>query len=223
MTRFYFRLNRVKIHDNGSGKFIGLIGSDKSKIQFISMVVSDNVVLPNLDEIINEIDAEKRKALLKEAALGVATSFVFTPVHNVKDRFEVTFGDTGVLVHRSDVIPDSFSWELLCVKLNKGTRDLGQELNDVINDEKFDSMAANFPKLIGAAASAPYTAGVEIGKFIFSAFTKHLAKKKDKQLGILQTSYIRKLDYPNGNREGRDVQDGTGNLRIDYSILGFED
>jgi hypothetical protein len=219
---FYFRLNRVKIFDNGSGKFIGVFGSDKSKIQFVSLV-SDKVSLPDLGDVINENNAEKRKTLLKEAALTVASSVIFTPIHNVKDKFEVTFGDTGIIIHQSDKIPDSFSWEFLCVKLNKDNRDLGKELHDVVSDAKFDDFAASFPKLIGSAVSAPYTAGVEIGKFIFKAFTNHLANKKDKQLGILETSFIRQLDYANGNREGRDVKDETENLRIDYSILGFSD
>lgn len=219
---FYFRLNRVKILDNGSGRFLGLIGNDKAKIQFISLV-SDEVSLPDLGDIINETNAEKRKTLLKDAVTNVASSVVFTPISRIKDNFEVTFGDTGKIIHQAEMIPKSFSWEFLCVKLNKDNRDLGAELHDVITNEKFDNFAASFPVLIGKTVSAPYTAGVEIGKFIFSAFTKHLAGKKDKQLGILETSYIRQLDYPNGNREGKDVQDETRNLRIDYSILGFAD
>lgn len=152
----------------------------------------------------------------------MASSFIFTPIHNVKDKREITFGETGVIIHESEQIPKSFGWQLLCVKLNKDTRDLGQELKQVVENEKFDDFANSFPALIGATVSAPYTAGVTIGKFVFGAFMNHLAKKKDKQLGILQTSFIRLLDYPNGNREGRDVKDATENLRIDYSILGFE-
>lgn len=219
---FYFRLNKVKIWNNGSGKKFWITGSDKSKIQFISFVVSESVAMPNLDDIINETDLTKRKALLKEAATEVAGSFIFTPIHNVKDKFEVTFGETGIVVYQSAKIPDSFSWQILCVKLNKDNRDLGEELKTVINDEKFDDFAKSFPVLVGTAVSAPYTAGLEIGKFVFKAFTNHLSKQKDKQLGILQTSYIRLLDYPNGNREAKDVQDSTGNLRIDYSLLGIE-
>lgn len=217
---FYFRLNRVKIWDNGDKKFLGLIGKDKSKVQFVSLV-SDNVSLPDLDGLLNETDAVKRKALLEEAASAVASSVVFTPIHNVKDNREITFGDTGKLIHQADKIPDAFNWEFLCVKLNKDDRDLGKELNAVVSNEKFDDFATSFPKLIGKVVSPQFTAGVAIGKFIFKAFTNHLANKKDKQLGILETSFIRQLDYANGNREGRDVKDETENLRIDYSILGF--
>ena len=97
---FYFRLNRVKILDNGSGKFIGLFGSDKAKIQFVSLV-SDAVSLPDLGDIINETDAEKRKALLKDVVTGVASSVIFTPISRIKDNFEVTFGDTGKIIHES--------------------------------------------------------------------------------------------------------------------------
>lgn len=219
---FYFRLNRVKIHDNGDGKFLGLFGSDKSKVQFISLVVSESVSMPDLDDLLNETDTTKRKLLLQEAASKVASSFIFTPIHNIKDKREITFGETGIIIHESEKIPKSFSWQLLCIKLNKDTRDLGKELNQVVNNENFDNFAKSFPALVGATVSAPYTAGVVIGKFVFNAFTKHLSNKKDKQLGILQTSFIRLLDYPNGNREGRDVKDSSENLRLDYSILGFE-
>lgn len=217
---FYFRLNRVKIWDNGDGKFLGLIGKDKSKVQFISLI-SDDVSLPNLEDLLNETDVAKRKTLLQEAAEAVVSSVIFTPIDNVKDGREITFGETGKIIHQADKIPDAFNWEFLCVKLNKGDRDLGKELNAVVNDEKFDDFATSFPKLIGKVVSPQFTAGVAIGKFIFKAFTNHLANKKDKQLGILETSFIRQLDYPNGNREGRDVKDETENLRIDYSILGF--
>jgi hypothetical protein len=220
---FFFRLNKVKIRDNGDGKFLGILGSDKSKIQFISLVVTDGVSLPDLGDIINENDADARKALIKEAVLGVASSVTFTPIHGVKDNTDVTFGDTGVVIHRSDTMPKTFSWEFLAVKLNKDNRDLGEELNGVVNDDKFDGFAANFVKVIGKTTTAPITAGVEIGKFIFSAFTKHLSKQKDKQLGILETSFIKQLDYKNGSREGVNVQDETGNLRIDYSIITVED
>jgi hypothetical protein len=220
---FFFRLNKVKIRDNGDGKFLGILGSDKSKIQFISLVVSESISLPDLGDIINENDGAKRKELLKEAVLGVASAITFTPIHGVKDNTDVTFGDTGVVIHKSDVMPKFFGWEFLVVKLNKDNRDLGEELNGVVNDEKFDGFAANFPKLIGKTAAAPYTAGVEIGKFIFNAFTKHLSKQKDKQLGILEMSFIKQLDYKNGSREGVGVQDESGNLRIDYSIITVED
>jgi hypothetical protein len=220
---FYFRLNRVKIWDNGSGKFIGLFGKDKSKIQFISLVVSESVSTPDLGDIINETNAEKRKSLLKAATMSVANSVVFTPIHNVKDQFEVTFGNTGRILHLSEKIPKSFNWQFLCLKLNQDSRDLGTELQGIINSDKFDGFAASFPTLIGAAATAPYTAGIEIGKFIFKAFTNHLTTKKYKQLGILETSFIQQLDYKHGNAEALDVKDETGNLRIDYSLLGFDD
>ncbi len=222
MTKFFFRLNRVKIASNGDGKFLGLIGSDKSKIQFISLVVEDSTTLPNLEKIVTENDQAKREELIKETAKAMATSFVFTPIHDIKDNFEVTFGDTGVVLHMSSAIPRSFHWEFLCVKLNKGQRDLAKEIQGVVENQKFDEIAGKIPVLVGAAASAPYTAGIAIGKFVAGAFLNHLKEKKDKQLGILETSFIRPLDYPNGNREGRDVRDSQNNLRIDYSIFGFE-
>ena len=132
---FYFRLNRVKIWDNGDGKFLGLIGKDKSKVQFISLI-SDTVSLPDLGDLLDETNADKRKALLKEAAEAAVSSVVFTPIDNVKDGREITFGPTGKVIYENDKIPDDFNWEFLCVKLNKSDRDLGQELKTVVSDEK---------------------------------------------------------------------------------------
>ena len=220
---FYFRLNKVMIADNGDGKLFGVFGKDKSKIQFISLLTTDEVALPNLDELLNTVDPAKRAALLKAAAAGVASSVIFTPIDGIKDKSEITFGDTGKILYQSKTIPESLNWELICVKLNKTDRDLGTELLGVVNDEKFDGFASDFPKLMGKAVPTPYTAGVEIGKFVLKAFLGHLANKKDKQLGMLETSYIRQIDYKHGNREGVGVQDETRNLRIDYSILGSED
>jgi hypothetical protein len=219
---FYFRLNRVAVFNNKDGKLFGFLGKDKSKVQFASLVISDGIGLPDLSGILDEIDPAKRKVQVAEAVKGVASSIVFTPVDDIKDNSEITFGDTGVLIHKAVEIPESFSWEFLAIKLNKDARDLGSEVLEVINDKAFDEFANSFPALVGTAATAPFTAAAVIGKFIFKIFGGNLAKKKDKQLGILETSFIRELDYQNGIREGRAIKDETGNLRIDYTIFGHQ-
>lgn len=219
---FYFRLNRVKIADNGDGKFMGIFGSDKSKIQFISLV-STEVSTPDLEEIITEIDPEARKEKLRQFASTVASLVKFTPIHNVRDKRVVTFGPTGRLLHFQEVIPRFFTWQFLCVKLNNSTRHLATELNEAVNAEKFDDFAGQFPVLVGKTAAAPYLAGVAIGKFVLDVFTRHLMTKKDKQLGIIETSFVRMKDYPYGNADFVDVLDETENLEIDYTIFSFEE
>jgi hypothetical protein len=220
---FYFRLNKVTIADNGDGKILGLFGKDKAKVQFISLITTDSVYLPNLDDLLNETDQNKRAQLLKTAATDVASSVVFTPIDRVKDKFTIVFGDTGKVLYGSNKIPDLLNWELLCVKLNKGNRDLATELLGVLNQSDFDGFAKSFPALVGQAVSPAFTAGLVIGKFVMKAFLGHMSQQKDKQLGIIETSFIRQIDYKHGNREGVGVPDETSNLRIDYSILGSEE
>lgn len=219
---FVFRLNKVKLIDNKTGKGWPFVKDDKATIQFWSIVTVDSIDLPNLQDYMNENDAAKKKVIAASLVQDVAQSALMTPVQGIRDGVDVTFGDTGVPLYFADKMPDRFCWEFTCLKLNDKTRDIGQQMVDTIHDEKFDSFAGNLPKLIGKAANPAFTAGVEIGKFIFNIIGKNLAKKKDKQLGILQTGFFRQLDYPNGKRDSQNVQDESGNMRIDYTIFGTE-
>src|SRR3954447_15197091 len=115
---FVFRLNKVKLIDNKTGKGFPFIKDDKATIQFWSLVTVDSIDLPNLQDYLNENDQAKKKAIAAELVKTVAQSALMTPVQGIKDGVEVTFGDTGFPLFFGKKIPDNFNWEFTCIKLN---------------------------------------------------------------------------------------------------------
>lgn len=219
---FYFRINKIKLFDNKSGKgFLGL-GSDKATVQLWSMIVTGNIDLPNLEELLKTTDSQRKTEIVAQIVQAVVASRRLTPIESVKDNMVATFGDTGYLLYQAKEIPDDFSWQFTAIKLNDKTRDVGAEMLNVINHKDFNSFANNLPVIVGATVNPAFTAAVEVGKFIFSTVGGILAKKKDKQLGLLYMSLDRVEHYPHGVRNSQDVADLTGNMRVDYAIFAYD-
>lgn len=220
---FYFRINKIKLFDNKTGKgFLGL-GSDKATVQLWSLIVNGNIDLPNLEELMKTTDAEKKKQIVADIVKTVAASRRLTPIESVKDSMAAYFGDTGYVLYQSKEIPADFSWQFTAIKLNDKTRDIGTEMMNVINHKDFPGFAKSLPALIGATVSPAFTAAVEVGKFIFGILGNNLAHKKDKQLGLLYMSLNKVEHYPHGVRNSQDVPDLSGNMQVDYSIFAYND
>jgi hypothetical protein len=220
---FYFRINKVQIFDNHTGKgFLGL-GSDKATVQLWSLLVSGNIELPNLDQLLQTNDPQVRNQLVAEIVKTVAASRRLTPIDSVKDNKTIVFGDTGYVLFQSQDIPEDFNWEFIAIKLNDKTRDIGKDILNVVNDKDFGSFADSLPALVGGAVNPAFTAAVEVGKFIFGAVGNILSDKNDKQLGLLYMSLDEQEHYPHGVRNSQDVPDLTGNMLVDYSIFAYDD
>jgi hypothetical protein len=220
---FYFRINKIKLLDNRTGKgFLGL-GGDKATVQLWSLIITGNIDLPCLDELMKTTDAQKKQELVAQIVQQVAASRRLTPIESVKDNMTATFGDTGYVLFQTKEIPQDFNWQFTAIKLNDKTRDLGAEMLNVINHKDFGSFANNLPALVGSTVNPAYTAAVEVGKFIFTIIGSNLAKKKDKQLGLLYMSLDRPEHYPHGVRNSQDVVDLTGNMYVDYAIFAYDE
>jgi hypothetical protein len=220
---FYFRINKLKLLDNRTGKgFLGL-GSDKATVQLWSLIVSGNIELPNFAEYMAATDPAQKKLLAAQIVSAVAASRRLTPIESVKDNTTATFGDTGYVLYSSPDIPNDFNWQLTAIKLNDKTRDVGAEMLNVVNHSEFNSFSNSLPALVGATANPAYTAAVEVGKFIFTIVGEVLSHKKDKQLGLLYMSLDKPEHYPHGVRNSENVVDLTGNMFVDYSIFAFND
>jgi len=51
----------------------------------------------------------------------------------------------------------------------------------------------------------------------------HLSNQHDKQLGIMETSFIRDIDYAHGKLDEVGVPDEQNNLAIDYTLFAFDE
>jgi len=185
--------------------------------------VSGNIDLPNLEQLLKTTDQQIRSQLVAEIVKTVAASRRLTPIESVKDNKTAFFGDTGYVLFQSKDIPDDFNWQFTAIKLNDKTRDVGNEMLNVVNDKNFGSFANSLPALVGGAVNPAFIAAVEVGKFIFTTVGNVLSKKNDKQLGLLYMSLDRAEHYPHGVRNSQSVPDLTGNMLVDYAIFAYDD
>lgn len=217
---FYFRLNKMTIFDNEESKF--LWHKDEADVRIVSFITTGNNELPNLGEWIGENDETKKKQVLAGIIDHVVAKHILTEVEHVKDGQTLTFGDTGYVVYQTEKIPQDFNWCLLVLNSKQDLRDLGEQIGSIVDAPEFDSFAASLAILVAGAVNPSYIAGVAIAKFITMTTASVLKQKGDKQLGLLYMSLNRTEHYLHGERKRDDVPDLTGNLRIDYSIFGFD-
>lgn len=217
---FYFRLDRIFIHDNGVNRLFKKL--DKANVHIYSFITTGNDELPALKDFTKAKAKEEQIAMIKEAVAQVMSSRIFTPIENIKDEHELTFGDTGIVLYQAPKIPADFNWQLVVIGSKDKIRTEAQMLNDVFNDDTFESFLANILTVLTVSLNPAITAGIEIGKYLTSFILNQYAKKQDDQLGIVYQSWNRQEHYTHGKRFKDGVNDLTKNMVYDYSMFGFE-
>lgn len=179
--------------------------------------------LPDMTDFLATDDSEIKKNILKAAVAQVVDARVLTMVENVKDNHVMYFGDTGYVLYKSKEVPDYFDWQLVVYESDTAIRDTALMVEDIVNDDEFDSFSENLVKLISGTKNPAYMAAVAIGKFASKITLKIASKNKDDMIGIVYMSLNRWEHYPFGERKKDDVPDMTNNMLIDYSIFGFDE
>jgi len=212
---FYVRLNKLRIIKNGD-----LIG--KGEIQFMSFINQSSDSFPNLNEFFETNDENRKKEIIKDSVSQVIQSRILMTINKVKDKSIITFGDTGYIVYKDDKIPQDFSWQIVGVELDKKMRDNATLIKAVLTDSNINVLTKGIEAL--AKTTNPVSgAVVELSKLVVGVILDIAKNKKDDQIGYYLSSFIEKLDYPNGIRDKQDVPDLTGNMFVDYSIFGYLD
>lgn len=219
---FIFRINKLKILNSHGKREYGWEGPKSAKIKLFSFITTDVISLPELDELMTSNDPDRKKQLFAAVAAKVTSSWSSIEIQNVKDNYQMLFGDTGQALYESDAIPDEFNWTFLAVASGRDVRALGEDIGLVAQNKDFDSFAAQCLKLAGAAANPAYSIAVSILKFAADAFSKSLEEKNDAMVGVVYMSLDRWEHYPHGERKADDVVDLTNNMYVDYSIFGIE-
>jgi hypothetical protein len=211
---FYFRLNKVKILNNRA-----LLG--KGDIQFISFVNPGESDFPMLNDFFQENDETKKMELIKQAITKVLSSRVMPEIQRIKDNQAIYFGDTGYILYKSATIPTDLNWMLLAIKSNKRVRDNAKLAEKILIQQNITSVVRTIASL--ASLSNPVSAAITtLSSIVADTLIEVYKNKKDKQLGLLLTSFIDKEHYPNGKRDKENVVDSTGNMFIDYTIFGYQ-
>ena len=160
-----------------------------------------------------------------QALVGQALSTrELTEINRVQDKVPVRFGDTGLILHESEEIPEAFTWIFLAIRSSRDIREAASDVNDVLSAPDFSAFTSSLLSLIqgaSAVANPAYAAAIQVARFVAQVSARRLMKKGDQQLGAVYESFIRPEHYPQGIREGRDVPDTTGNMFCDYSLFGY--
>lgn len=212
---FYLRLNKVKILNNRE-----MFG--KGEVQFMSFINTGEDNFPMLGEFFNTTDPVKRNQLIADAVSQVISSRIMTPVHHVKDKQQLTFGDTGYIIYKSNKIPQDFNWMLLAIEIDSKTRDNAALLGTVLTNDNISSITNNIATLTGSSSPVSM-AIIELTELVANILVNLFKNDKDDQVGLFMSSFIKQEHYPHGRRDRNNVPDLTGNMFIDYTIFGFID
>lgn len=210
---FYLRLNKLRIYSNGA--LIGL-----TDLQLMSFVTLGEADFPMLNDFFRTSDATEKRNLIAQAVARVVSSRVMPEIQNVKDNQLIFFGDTGYNVFVADTIPENLNWMLLAIKSNQQTVDNATLLTQILTEQNLSKLVTTIGFL--ASAASPMTAAVStLTTLVAESILKLCASTRDRQLGLLLTSFTRQEHYPFGKRDSQNVPDATGNMKVDYTIFGF--
>ncbi len=218
---FYFRINRLKIVRNREQGFL-FFRKDLAEVRIISFVTTSNTDLPQITDWLATNDPQRKQTILAQAVAQVVASRILTQVDRVKDNAILTFGDTGYVLYQSPTIPDDFNWCLIAIESDQKARQVEAQFRQLTTKPAFQTLASNLELVVRGASNPKFAAGVAVAQFITSAIASSLKEQGDDQIGLLYMSLNRREHYPHGERKQDNVPDLTNNLRIDYSIFGFE-
>jgi len=218
---FYFRLDRLFVKDNRRRTIFK--SRDKADLQIYSFVTTSDNPLPALKALTRARSERSIQRIIRAATREVIASRVFTPVKNIKDNHELTFGDTGIVLYRADTIPPDFNWQLVVIGSRRKTRDDAKMFKAVVEDEEFISFSSSLMRALEGAQDPKTLAAVEIGKYVARFLLHFHSTKEDDQLGLIYQSWNRQEHYEHGKRFKDNVPDLTKNMFYDYSMFGFDE
>jgi hypothetical protein len=217
---FYGRINKLTIFNNREG-FLGLFNRAEIRIFSYATEQISPLTLADLSDLPD--DSARRQKLL-EAVLSGAGEFAQSyslSVDRVKDNQTLTFDEAGMVVYQSDRIPDQLSLQLWVIESDEEVRQFALDADQVMESEAFKGLVA----AVGAALAVTnpvLTAAVGVGGVVVNLLRRKLKANKDDLVGYWQATLNREEHYPHGLRDRQEVPDSTGNLRIDYTLFGFE-
>jgi hypothetical protein len=231
---FYTRINKIKVFNNREG-FLGLFNSAEMRIY--TYVGADLRVCPSpcpsaplspypltLSDLMNLSDESSRRQKLLEAVQSEVAKFAQSnslEINGVKDNQSMLFGESGLVIYRSDSIPASLDLQLWVIESDEDVRSFALDADKVIDSDAFKglylaaeaALALTNPVLSGAIA---------VGGVALNLLRQKLRSNKDDLVGYWQASLNRTEHYPHGSRDKQDVYDTTGNMQVDYTLFGFE-
>jgi len=131
---------------------------------------------------------------------------------NVKDGSFLDIG-RGKLLYHSKKLPNFLNWSFLIIEDDEDVRQTGRVIQDVLKSKSFTSIENSLKLLLKAKPEA--LVAEQILKKATEIVAKALIKNKDDQIGLMETTFIHKLDDIDDLR-----QSGVscGDARIAYRL-----
>jgi hypothetical protein len=221
---FYARINKIKVFNNREG-FLGLFNSAEMRIygyaagytgtgQPSDLTLGDLAALPD--------DASRRELLLQRTAAETDcfTQSAYLEIDGVKDNQSLTFGDAGLVIYQHKIIPDTLQLQLWMIESNANVRLLTANADALLDSAEFKAVLTAVNAMLIAANPALGTV-IGVGRVAVNLLRKKLRANKDDLVGYWQATLNRAEHYPYGTRDRQDVSDTTGNIRVDYTLFGF--
>jgi hypothetical protein len=211
---FFNRHAEIRIYGYTSGYGLKGMETGDASPQY-PMSLSDLIDLP---------DEEARKRKLLDAVLaetGKLAQCACLAVNGVKDNQTLLFGDSGLILYRSETIPDNLDIQLWVIESDEDIRNFAVDADRVLDSDAFKGLFVAVETAL--AATNPALAGViAVGGVVINLLRQKLRANKDDLVGYWQASLNRAEHYPHGVRDKQDVYDTTGNILVDYTLFGFE-
>jgi flagellar protein FlgJ len=227
---FYARINKIKVFNNREG-FLGLF--NRAELRIYSLVTGRSSFTPPLwggaggevavADLINLTDEQRRETLL---AAVLAETERFTQCHSleingVKDNQSLLFGDAGLVIYQSDVIPDTLNLQLWVIESDSDARRWAVEAGTVLDSDAFKGLLTAVGAVL-TVANPVLTGVIAVGGVVTQLLRQKLKTNKDDLVGYWQATLNRTEHYPHGARDKQDSPDTTGNILVDYTLFGFE-
>jgi len=208
------RLEEVKIH-----KKFEPMPFDKAEVKFYSFVADESLSIPELDVLLTAADPDKVRAQIKDVSKAILDRWESVLVENVKKNHVFTFGDTGKVVYHSKTIPGRLDWLMLVVEIDRDIRNLGAHIDEILPDDRADSLTNSVVSLAGLASAPQVAAASAISKFLLRSVTSFMKDNENDQVGLIEQTFVRNLDFPSGRLAGDEIQDLTGNMWYTYTLF----
>jgi hypothetical protein len=220
---FYARINKIKVFNNREG-FLGLFNSAEMRIygyaagyagtgQPSDLTLGDLAALPD--------DASRRELLLQRTATEINrfTQSACLEIDGVKDNQDLTFGDAGLVIYQHETIPDTLLMQLWVIESDADIRLLTADADALLDSDEFRAVLTAVNAMLIAANPVLGTV-IGVGRVAVSLLRKKLRANRDDLAGW-QATLNRAEHYLYGTRDRLDVPDTTGNIRVDYTLFGF--
>jgi hypothetical protein len=229
---FYARINKLKVFDNREGF---LFFNRRAEIRIYCYTagyglrdMAAGYASPqcplSLSDLIDLPDEEARKRKLLDAVMaetGKIAQSAHLAINGVKDNQTLLFGDSGLVLYRSETIPDNLNIQLWVIESDEDIRNFAVDADKVLDSEAFKGLFVAVETAL--AVTNPILSGaIAVGGTVVNLLRRKLRENKDDLVGYWQASLNRAEHYPHGTRDKQDVYDTTGNILVDYTLFGFE-